>query len=65
MDDLLAIYWAAASLMLWAGGGVSDGQLSDAVNLTCDMARLSVQQEAILKSIIGEMQKGEGDDNRL
>lgn len=58
MDELSAIYWAAACLSLWACGGVSDGQLADAVNMTCDMARLSVAQEAVLKETLSNMMKG-------
>lgn len=61
MDEYAAIYWAAACLVFWACRGVTDGQLADAVNLTCDMARLTVRQEAVLKNLINDMQKGEKD----
>lgn len=61
MDEYAAIYWAAACLVFWAYRGVTDGQLADAVNLTCDMARLTVSQEAVLKNLINDMQKGEKD----
>ena len=57
MDEYASIYWAAACLVFWAGCGVTDGQFSDAVNLTCDMARLTVSQEAVMKDVILEMQK--------
>lgn len=59
MDEFAAIYWAAACLVLWAGGGVSDGQFADAVNITCDIAKLTAAQEAVLKETISNMMKGE------
>ena len=59
MDEFAAIYWAAACLVFWAGSGVTDGQLADAVNLTCDMSGLTVPQEAVLKETITNMMKGE------
>jgi len=58
MDEYAAIYWAAACLVFWAGCGVTDGQFADAVNLTCDMARLTVSQEAVMKDVILEAQEG-------
>lgn len=58
MDELAAIYWAAACLVFWACGGVSDGQFADAVNLTCDMSGLTTSQEAVLKETINNMTKG-------
>ena len=45
----------------WAGCGVSDVQLSDAVNLTCDVARITVAQEAVLKETMSRLLKGEND----
>ena len=49
MEEFASIYWAAACIVLWAGSGVTDGQLADAVNLTCDMSGLTVPQEAVFK----------------
>lgn len=57
MDEYSALYWAAACLVFWACRGVSDGQLADAVNLTCDHARLTVSQEAVLKNLVNDLQK--------
>lgn len=54
-NEYAAIYWAAACLALWAGCGVSDGQMSDAVNMVCDEAGLTVSQEVLLKKLVNEM----------
>ena len=62
MDEYRSIYWAAACLAFWAGCGVTDGQLSDAVNMTCDMAGLTVAQEAVLKETFNKMMEGESND---
>lgn len=61
IDEYESIYWAAACLAFWAGCGVSDVQLSDAVNLTCDVARITVAQEAVLKETMSILMKGEND----
>lgn len=53
--EYAAIYWAAACLAFWAGCGVSDGQVSDAVNIVCDEAKLTVPQEVLLKEIVNKM----------
>lgn len=58
MEEYSVLYWAATCLVFWAGRGVSDGQFADAVNLICDMSRLTVQQESVMKNLIVEMQKG-------
>ena len=55
MDEYAAIYWAAASLVFWAGCGVSDGQMSDAVNMVCDGAKLTVPQEVLLKKLVNKI----------
>lgn len=52
IDEYASIYWAAACLGFWAGRGVSDVQFSNAVNMVCDSAKLSVPQECLLKLII-------------
>lgn len=61
MEEFASIYWAAACIVLWAGSGVTDGQLADAVNLTCDMSGLTVPQEAVFKETINKLMKGERD----
>lgn len=61
MEEYSAIYWAAACLVFWACRGVTDGQLADAVNMTCDMARLTATQEAVMKNLINDMKKGVAD----
>lgn len=58
-NEYAAIYWAAACLVFWAGCGVSDGQMADAVNMVCDEAKLTVPQEALLKNVICKMTEGE------
>lgn len=54
------IYWAAACLVLWAGGGayVPDGLLAQAINGVCDEAKLTVPQEALLKRLVIKMMNG-------
>lgn len=61
MNEYMAIYWAAACLVLWAGGGayVSGGTLMQAIDLVCDDARLSIPQEALLKRLVNNMIKEE------
>jgi hypothetical protein len=54
-NEYVAIYWAAACLAFWAGCGVSDGQMSDAVNMVCDGSGLTVPQEVLLKKLVNEM----------
>lgn len=58
MDDYASIYWAAACLVFWAGCGVSDGQLADAVNLVCDEAHLTIPQEGLLKRLVNTLRYG-------
>lgn len=58
MEEYAVIYWAAACLAFWAGCGVSDWQMSDAVNMVCDEAKLTVPQEVLLKKIVNEMTGG-------
>ncbi len=53
MGEYMSIYWAAACLCFWAGCGVSDGQLVEAIDMVCDGAHLTLAQEALLKRIIG------------
>ena len=59
MNEYASIYWAAACLVFWAGGGsnVTAGQLNDAVDIVCDEARLTPQQEGLLKTIVWKMLK--------
>jgi len=59
MEEFASIYWAAACLAFWAGSGVTDGQIADAVSMTCDMAGLTATQEAALKETFNKMMKGE------
>ena len=61
MEEYMAIYWAAACLVFWAGRGccnVSAGQLADAINAVCDDASLTPPQEALMKRIIAKMTGG-------
>jgi len=60
--EYAAIYWAAACLVFWAGGGVTKGQFAEAVDMVCKEASLTVPQEVLLKKIIQEMQ-GESENN--
>lgn len=55
MTQYAAIYWAAACLCLWAGCGVSDGQLVSAIDMICDEAGLTVPQEVLLKRMVKDM----------
>lgn len=61
VEQYMAIYWAAACLVFWAGGGayVSDGTLVQAVDTVCDDAKLAVPQEVLLKRTVHNMIKGE------
>ena len=63
-DEYMSIYWAAACLVFWAGGGsnVTAGQLNDAVNMVCDRAELTPSQEGLMKTIVWKMLK-KGVDN--
>ena len=57
IGEYASIYYAAACLLQWAGCGVSDVsdvQFANAVNMVCDEAELTVQQEALLKRIVQE-----------
>lgn len=59
MSDYSALYWAAACLVFWASGGVTKGQMAQAVDMVCDNAKLTVPQEVLLKHLIQELsQKG-------
>lgn len=62
--EYASIYWAAACLVFWAGGGsnVTAGQLNDAVNMVCDRAELTPSQEGLMKTIVWKMLK-KGVDN--
>ena len=65
MDEYAAIYWAAACLVFWAGRGgcnVTGGQLSDAVNMVCDNAKLTLPQEGLLKMLVWNMLKEGAED---
>lgn len=58
--EYASIYWAAACLVFWAGRGVSDAKLADAVNMVCDDAKLTIPQESLLKMLVGRLlEKGE------
>ena len=60
--EYASIYWAAACLVFWAGRGVSDAKLADAVNMVCDDAKLTIPQESLLKRLVGQLlAKGEGN----
>lgn len=50
-----AIYWAAACLAFWAGSGVTDLQMCDAVGSVCKDAGLTLPQEILLKDTVKEM----------
>lgn len=61
MDEYVSIYWAAACLVFWAGGGsnVTARQLNDAIGMICDEAALTPPQEGLLKTIVWRlMRKG-------
>ena len=60
--EYASIYWAAACLVFWAGRGVSDAKLADAIHMVCDDAKLTVPQEGLLKRIVGQLiAKGENN----
>ena len=52
-----AIYWAAACLTFMAGRGMTDGQLSSAVEMVCKDAGLGVAHEATLRELISKFGK--------
>ena len=58
MVQYAAIYWAAACLVFWAGSGVTDGMLIQAIDMVCDAAGLTVPQEALLKRLVHKMMGG-------
>jgi hypothetical protein len=66
MAEYASIYWAAACLVFWAGGGanVTAGQMVDAIDMVCDEAGMSVAHEALLKRIVNDMLKGQHETNR-
>jgi len=51
-EEYSAIYLAAARLAIWACGGVTKGQLFDAVRMVCEEAKLKPQQESLLKDLV-------------
>lgn len=55
MDEYMALYWAAACLVFWAGGGVTKGQFAEAVDNICSVAKLSIPQEVLFKRIVHDM----------
>lgn len=57
VEQYMAIYWAAACLVLWAGGGVTKGQMAQAVDMVCDDAKLTVPQEVLLKELVHDLSK--------
>ena len=59
MDEYLSICWAAACLALWAGRGVSRGDLADAIGMVCAEAELTVPQETMFKRVADAMIYGE------
>lgn len=61
MSEYCVLYWAAACLVFWAGGGsyVSDGTLMQAVDAVCEDAKLTVPQEVLLKRTLNNMMKGD------
>jgi len=65
MDEYRTIYLAAACLVFWAGCGVSDGQLADAVNMVCDEAHLTVSQEVLLKRTVIDMMRHRTFDEHM
>ena len=50
-----AIYLAAARLAMWACGGVTKGQLADAVRMVCEEAELKPRQESLLKDLVRKL----------
>lgn len=65
-DEWLSICWAAACLALWAGCGMSRGNLADAIGMVCAEAELTVPQETMFKRIANAMiygQFGKGGNN--
>lgn len=57
MTEYAALYWAAACLVFWAGGGVTKGQMAQAVDMVCDDAKLTVPQEVLLKELVQDLSK--------
>lgn len=57
MTEYAALYWAAACLVFWAGGGVTKGQMAQAVDMVCDDAKLTVPQEVLLKELVHDLSK--------
>ena len=57
MNEYAVLYWAAACLVFWAGGGVTKGQFAEAIDMICSEAKLTVPQEVLLKKIVNNMVK--------
>lgn len=58
--EYAVLYWAAACLVNWAGrsvSGVTGRQLDDAVNMVCDEADMTIQQEGLLKMLLWKLMK--------
>jgi hypothetical protein len=60
MSEYAVIYWAAACLVFWAGGGVTKGQFAEAVDMVVKEAKLTVPQEVLLKKVIQKMGGSDG-----
>lgn len=59
MSEYCVLYWAAACLVFWAGGGVTKGQMAQAVDMVCSDAKLTVPQEVLLKDLVQDLSRKE------
>lgn len=55
MSEYCVLYWAAACLAFWAGGGITKGQFADAVDAIVREADMTVPQEVLFKMIVNNM----------
>jgi len=57
MSEYCVLYWAAACLVFWAGGGVTKGQMAQAVDMVCNDAKLTIPQEVLLKDLVQDLSR--------
>lgn len=59
MSEYAALYWAAACLVFWASGGVTKGQMAQAIDMVCNDAKLTIPQEVLLKDLVQDLSRKE------
>ena len=59
MSEYCVLYWAAACLVFWVGGGVTKGQMAQAVDMVCNDAKLTIPQEVLLKDLVQDLSRKE------